>query len=76
MANMPAAVPRSASMALSAAIMPHVLALSSKGLTRALREDDGLAAGLQIHGGQVTHAAMARALQRPHFDLDAVLFSC
>ena len=75
-ANMPAAVPRSASMALSAAIMPHVLALSSKGLTRALREDDGLAAGLQIHGGQVTHAAMARALQRPHFDLDAVLFSC
>ncbi|MEP7156504.1 MAG: alanine dehydrogenase [Betaproteobacteria bacterium] len=75
-ANMPAAVPRSASIALSAAIAPHVRALADKGLTRALRDDDGLAAGLQIHGGQVTHAAMAEALQRPYRDLDAMLHSC
>lgn len=75
-ANIPAAVPRSASMALSDAVLPHVLALAAKGLTRALRDDSGFAAGLQIHGGQVTHAAMAVALKRPHRDLDALLFSC
>jgi alanine dehydrogenase len=75
-ANMPAAVPRSASMALSAAVLPHVMALAVKGLTQALRDDDGLAAGLHMHGGQVTHAAIARELNRPHRDLDAMLFSC
>lgn len=75
-ANMPAAVPHSASLALSAAVLPRVAALAEKGLIRALRDDDGLAAGLQIHGGQVTHAAIARELKRPHRNLDAMLFSC
>lgn len=75
-ANIPAAVPRSASIALSAAVLPHVLALANNGLQQALRDDAGLASGLQIHGGQVTHAAMARTLKRPYRDLDGVLFSC
>lgn len=75
-ANMPAAVPRSASLALSAATLPHVLALANKGLAHALRDDAGLAAGLQIHGGQVTHSTIATQLNRPYRDLDALLFSC
>ncbi|MEO8102861.1 MAG: alanine dehydrogenase [Betaproteobacteria bacterium] len=75
-ANIPAAVPRSASLALSAAVLPYVAALAAKGLARALRDDDGLAAGLQIHAGQVTHPLIARELKRPHRDLDAMLFSC
>lgn len=75
-ANMPAAVPRSASLALSAAVLPRVRALVDHGLTQALREDDGLAAGLHIHGGQVTHPAIAHALGRKHVDLDALLFCC
>jgi len=75
-ANIPAGVPRSASLALSAAVLPYVTALAGKGLTQALRDDVGLAAGLQIHGGQVTHPAIARELNRPYRDLDAMLFSC
>ena len=75
-ANIPAAVPRSASIALSAAVLPYMQALAGKGLARALREDDGLAAGLQMHGGSVTQAAIAHQLKRPYLDLDAVLFSC
>ena len=75
-ANIPAAVPRSASIALSNVVLPYVAAIASKGLMRALRDDAGLAAGLQIHGGQVTHEAIARELKRPHRDLDAMLFSC
>jgi alanine dehydrogenase len=75
-ANMPAAVPRSASIALSRAALPHVLAIAKKGLMQALRDDDGLAAGLQIHGGQVLHQAVAKQLNRPWRDLDAMLFSC
>ena len=75
-ANMPAAVPRSASLALSTAVLPHVMALARKGLSKALRDDNGLAAGLHIHGGKVTHAAIARELQRPYCDIDAMVFSC
>ena len=75
-ANIPAAVPRSASIALSNVVLPYVAAIARKGLTSALRDDDGLAAGLQIHGGQITHEAIARELKRPHRDLDAMLFSC
>lgn len=75
-ANMPAGVPRSASLALSLAVAPHVLAIANKGLTQALRDSNGLAAGLQIHGGQVLHAAIARQLNRPCRDLDSMLFAC
>ncbi len=74
--NIPATVPRSASIALSAAVLPYLMALCEKGLQQSLRDDAGLAAGLQIHGGQVTHAAVARELNRPYRDLDVVLFSC
>jgi alanine dehydrogenase len=75
-ANMPAAVPRSASASLSDAILPYVMALANSGLTQAMREDDGFAQGLQLHAGQVTHQTVAAALQCPFVDLDAVLFSC
>lgn len=75
-ANMPAAVPQSASAALSMAVLPYVEQLCRLGLTQALREDAGLAAGLQLHGGHVTHASVASALGKAHRDLDALLFSC
>ena len=75
-ANMPAALPRSASIAISNAILPYVEALAGKSLRQAMRDDAGLAAGLQMHGGRVTHAAVAAELGVAYFDLDPVLFSC
>jgi alanine dehydrogenase len=74
--NMPAAVPNSASKALSAAIFPYVKTLADNGLTDALRIDAGLAAGLQVHGGRVTNANVAAALGKAHYDLDALLHAC
>ncbi|MEQ1518395.1 MAG: NAD(P)-dependent oxidoreductase, partial [Usitatibacteraceae bacterium] len=74
--NMPAAVPRSASMAISTAVLPYVTALADKGLRQALVDDAGLLAGLQMHGGRVTHAGVARELGVACADLDALLFSC
>ena len=74
--NMPAAMPRSASMAISNAALPYLTALTGKGIRQALREDAGLAAGLQMHGGRITHAAVAKELGLPCADLDALLFSC
>jgi alanine dehydrogenase len=75
-ANMPAAVPRSASIKISSAILPYVTALGDHGLLRAMRDNDGFSNGLQIYDSRVTHAGIAAELNLPFVDLDAVLFSC
>jgi alanine dehydrogenase len=64
-ANMPGAAARTATLALTQVTLPHVLALAEKGLRGALATDPGLAAGLQIHAGQITHAALAEELCQP-----------
>lgn len=61
-ANMPGAVPRTSTFALNNATLPYVIALADKGLGRALRDDSGLAEGLNILRGQVTYQAVAEAL--------------
>lgn len=61
-ANMPGAVPRTSTFALKNATLPYTLALADKGCRQALCDDPGLRAGLNIHDGKVTHAAVADAL--------------
>jgi len=60
--NMPGAVARTSAFALNNATLPFVLALADKGLARALTEDPHFRAGLNIHRGRVTHAAVASDL--------------
>jgi alanine dehydrogenase len=74
--NMPAAVPRSATLALTQAALPYLLALAGKGILRALRDDDTLAAGLQMCNGSITHAVVAQALGLPCAPADAMLHAC
>ncbi len=71
--NMPGAVARTSTFALTNATLPFVLALAGKGWRQALNEDPHLAAGLNIHDGKVTHLAVARALDRKHTTLLEVL---
>jgi alanine dehydrogenase len=63
--NMPGAVPRTSTVALTNATLPYVRALADRGWRQAIAADAGLAHGLNIHAGQVTHAAVARALGLP-----------
>jgi len=63
--NMPAAVARTATLALTQATHPYVLALADRGLD-AVDADAGLAAGLQIFAGHVTHRGLAKDLNRPY----------
>jgi alanine dehydrogenase len=60
--NMPGAVPKTSTLALTNATLPFVLALADKGWRQALQDDSHLAAGLNVHDGRVTHLAVARAL--------------
>jgi alanine dehydrogenase len=61
-ANMPGAVPRTSTLALTNATLPYVRALADLGWQAALRRDPGLAAGLNVHAGEITHAVVAKAL--------------
>lgn len=62
--NMPAAVPRTATRALSAATVPYVLALAD-GWRAAMDVHPELATGLNAHAGRVVHPAVAAALELP-----------
>ena len=60
--NMPGAVARTATDALTHATLPYALALAAEGLA-ALDADAGLKAGLQVHAGHITHAGLAQDLK-------------
>jgi len=61
-ANMPGAVARTSTFALTNATIGHALAIADKGWRRALSDDPHLRAGLNVCEGQVTYKAVARAL--------------
>jgi alanine dehydrogenase len=57
--NMPALVARTATLALSAAMLPYVSALANAGVEAALGADAGLAAGVMVWEGAVVHGGLA-----------------
>ncbi|HEY4773778.1 MAG TPA: alanine dehydrogenase [Xanthobacteraceae bacterium] len=61
--NMPGAVARTSTFALSNMTTPFVLALADKGLRHALADDVHLRHGLNVHEGRLTHRAVAEALK-------------
>jgi alanine dehydrogenase len=63
--NMPGAVPITSTYALTNATLPYVLALAEEGVDCALERDPGLALGLNVRGGEITHPAVAEALGVP-----------
>ncbi len=64
--NMPGAVPRTSTFALTNATMPYVVALAERGWRAATADDPGLAAGLATHRGALLCAASARDLDLPY----------
>ena len=70
-ANMPGAVARTSTYALNNVTLPHALRIADAfdrpgGWKAALRADPHLADGLNVHAGQITHAAVARELGYAH----------
>ena len=61
-ANMPGAVARTSTFALTNATLPYVRQLADLGWQAALRQDPGFAAGLNVHAGGITHPAVAQSL--------------
>ncbi len=61
-ANMPGAVARTSTFALNNATLPFALRLAKLGAEAAMAADHHLAAGLNVMGGKIRHAAVAEAL--------------
>lgn len=60
-ANMPGAVPETATRALTNATLPYVSAIANKGWERAASDDPALAKGLNVQSGRIVLEAIARA---------------
>jgi alanine dehydrogenase len=65
-ANMPGAVPRTSTYALTNVTLPYATALADKGWEQALGADRALALGLNTHDGHLTNAPVATAHNLPH----------
>jgi alanine dehydrogenase len=72
-ANMPGAVPRTSTLALTNVTLPYVREIADKGAARAVRENAALARGVNTWDGHVCYQAVAEAHGMPYVALSAVL---
>jgi len=72
-ANMPGAVPRTSTFALTNATMPYALALANKGYVAAVKEDKALALGVNTVKGSLTYKAVADAHKIAYTPLEQVI---
>ncbi len=72
-ANLAGRAGRSASRALSAALLPYVRKLAEEGYRAAARADHGLAEGIQLIQGRITHPDVASAFGMEHVAVASLL---
>ncbi len=72
-ANMPGAVPRTSTFALTNATLNLALALANKGFRKAVQEDPHLRAGVNVHEGKITYKAVAESQDKPFTDLSELI---
>jgi alanine dehydrogenase len=72
-ANMPGAVPRTSTLALTNATFPYALTLANKGWKDACRQDHALALGLNVVHGKVTYPGVAEAFDLSYTPVEKVL---
>ncbi len=72
-ANMPGAVPRTSTLALTNVTLPYALKLARLGLREAIRRDPGLKEGVNTFAGHITCAPVAQAQKKDYTPLDQLL---
>jgi alanine dehydrogenase len=72
-ANMPGAVPRTSTFALTNATLPYALELANKGFEQAIAADAGLRAGVNTYAGKLTYEAVARSQNLEYTPLSSLL---
>ena len=72
-ANMPGAVPRTSTLALTNATLPYALQIANKGWKQACTESEPLRKGLNVVKGKVVYDGVAEAFGLPYHDVQTVL---
>jgi alanine dehydrogenase len=72
-ANMPGAVPRTSTMALTNVTIPYALQISGKGIKRAVLDNPALKLGVNVAGGAITYEAIARDMGIPYVPVEQAL---
>ncbi len=72
-ANMPGAVPRTSTFALTNATLPYALDLANKGFEQAIKDDAGLREGVNTYAGKLTYEAVATSQNLEYTPLDSLL---
>ncbi len=72
-ANMPGAVARTSTFALTNATLPYALQLATKGLKKAAKDNPALAKGVNVLNGKITYQAVATAHNLEYHPLESVL---
>ncbi len=72
-ANMPGAVPRTSTFALTNATLPYALNLANKGFDQAIKDDDGLAEGVNTYAGKLTYEAVATSQDLEYTPLESLI---
>jgi len=68
--NMPGAVPRTSTYALSNATLPYALLLADEGFLDAVRRNRALARGVNTYQGHITHRAVAASFDLTYHSLE------
>ena len=72
-ANMPGAVPRTSTFALTNATLPYALRLANRGFLDAIASDPGLKEGVNTYAGKMTYKAVADDQGLEYTSLDEML---
>jgi alanine dehydrogenase len=72
-ANMPGAVPRTSTLALTNATLPYAVQLADKGWKKACTDSEPLKKGLNVVNGKVVYKGVADAFGLPFHDVQSVL---
>jgi alanine dehydrogenase len=72
-ANMPGAVPRTSTFALTNATLPYALKLANKGFIDAINSDAGLKEGVNTYAGKLTYEAVATAQGLEYTPIDELV---
>jgi alanine dehydrogenase len=72
-ANMPGAVARTSTFALTNATLPYALELANKGYLKAILDNRALARGVNVYKGKITCRAVGESLNMDSCELDEIL---
>ena len=72
-ANMPGAVARTSTLALTNVTLPYALQIAGRGWKAMAKENAGFAKGINVTNGSLTYQAVADALKIPYTELASLL---